>query len=863
VAEKAACLDILAQLHKSGALREAYAKPSAVEITTPDSKSFGDGVSVQKAKATEPPEVSSPEGAFAMDNKARHDVFDYAARFLCVPTFRYFTKASSGEIDRDPYEATIELEERGIKAKASGRSARDAEAAAAINFFELADRHENNSRAIKDNSALSSGNAKLFCQWFQIVYPDNNFRVVGPNLTTGIVGPAWKVQMLLNDEAIGDAVEIRGEAGKEEQVEDLAYLTAAIALQKTDASLLPEFVKDLPNLMKGKLRSLTSSPVSLEIDSDSATLMEQTIDLASLPNTTESIELNVYGQDGRPKTRRHSLQSPFGNLVLQRQQEALDRDTHHDRLRKKKAELPMNRHRHEVLSQVEKNIYSIILGDTGSGKTTQVPQILLEDAIMNNSGTACNIICTQPRRIAATSVARRVAIERGERLGKNVGYQVRLDSMLPRQAGSITYCTTGILLMRLQHALNDVLDSYSHLVIDEVHERDNDLDFLLLVLRKAIQERLLAGKTVPKVVLMSATMEVELFAKYFDRSLPSGEIVKCPTLEIPGRLYPVTEKYLEEVCEILQDQYPGQLNFLKEEIDTEAYIEQEQRFAASEPIRARYPTLAHNSATATKGNEAFPMVLEAQPAQLYDSDDPSTELMEALVPIAFASAIVAHLARTTNHGAILVFLPGLKEILDVDRCLRSSRPFGVDFRDLSRFKICLLHSTISSAGQSEVFDPVPEGCRKIILATNIAETSVTIPEVRYVVDSGKIREKHYDPVGRITKLKCTWISKSNSKQRAGRAGRVQDGYYYALFSKARLDSMRSSALPEILRSDLQEVCVDIKAQDFNMPIRNFLAAAIEPPSPQAVAYALQNLQELEVLTEDEVLTPLGRILASL
>ncbi|KAL8960097.1 MAG: hypothetical protein Q9183_005522 [Haloplaca sp. 2 TL-2023] len=189
-------------------------------------------------------------------------------------------------------------------------------------------------------------------------------------------------------------------------------------------------------------------------------------------------------------------------------------------------------------------------------------------------------------------------------------------------------------------------------------------------------------------------------------------------------------------------------------------------------------------------------------------------------------------------------------------------PLGVNFRDESQFKIYLLHSSQPSA-QREVFDGVPEGCRKIILSTNIAETSITIPDVQHVVDTGKLREKQYDQSSRITQLKCTWISKSNSKQRAGRAGRVQNGNYYALFSSERYNKLRAVGLPEMLRSDLQEICLDIKTQAFQYPIRQFLAEALEPPSPATVNASMLNLQALDALTEEEQITPLGRLLASL
>jgi HrpA-like RNA helicase len=204
----------------------------------------------------------------------------------------------------------------------------------------------------------------------------------------------------------------------------------------------------------------------------------------------------------------------------------------------------------------------------------------------------------------------------------------------------------------------------------------------------------------------------------------------------------------------------------------------------------------------------------------------------------------------------------LAEIVKTEEILKGQKLLGIDFGNDRKFKISKLHSSIP-ADQADVFNAVPQGCRKIILATNIAETSITIPDVQFVVDCGKLREKRYDQLRRITKLQCTWISKSNAKQRAGRAGRVQDGNYYALYSKKRYDSLRVIGLPEMLRSDLQEVCLDIKSHGFKRSIREVLSDAIEPPPSNAVDASVTELQKLDVLTDDEKLTPLGKLLASL
>lgn len=173
--------------------------------------------------------------------------------------------------------------------------------------------------------------------------------------------------------------------------------------------------------------------------------------------------------------------------------------------------------------------------------------------------------------------------------------------------------------------------------------------------------------------------------------------------------------------------------------------------------------------------------------------------------------------------------------------LLQDKPLGVDFSDGSRFKLCQTHSELRDQ-QLEAFGAVPSGCRKIIITTNIAETSITIPDVQHVIDSGRCREKSYHHATRTTSLTSVWISKSNSKQRAGRAGRVQDGNYYALFSRARYDSLQPVQTAQIHRSDLQEICLQIKRQSFQIPIRGFLEAALEPPSPSAVESAIAALQ---------------------
>lgn len=357
--------------------------------------------------------------------------------------------------------------------------------------------------------------------------------------------------------------------------------------------------------------------------------------------------------------------------------------------------------------------------------------------------------------------------------------------------------------------------------------------------------RVAAGKKVPRVVLMSATINAESFATYFRGSLPSDQAKDCPTLSVPGRTFPVKERYLEEILPEIQNSHSNQALALLQDKETNAYLEAEKS--------------GLNNAMRTGHSQE--LVIDWKNKSSATDDGEVDNKNDALIPLGLAALTIAHIAKTTSDGAILVFLPGLDEITSLDSLLRTDSRLGVDFNDTDRFRMHMLHSSIPD--QRTVFDPIPDGCRKIILSTNIAETSVTIPDVQFVVDTGKSREKRYDQVRRITRLQCTWISQSNAKQRAGRAGRVQNGNYYALYTRQRRDELRAVGLPELLRSDLQEVCLDVKSQAFQMPVREFLAEALEPPPATGVDSALQNLVSLGALTAEETLTPLGRLLAQL
>lgn len=825
-------LAMLSKLHTDGYLRAIYADPAEhIDADT-----------------------------LSAESDAIMEVYDYAARFGLVPTIsirklpslRSRGRGKGGSLGAAEF--TIELPEQNIRASTVARKLEVGLIGASIKFKEQAESfHAMNGDApsgAEDSTTLTSATIKDFPEFLK----SQGMNLELQHKQTSIPvhpGSAQHCQVLLDGQPVGPPTV----STKKQKAESMALLSAATLIAKEKPDLKSEYLARLSKSGGGLL--VPVRPVTLELDPDAAYAMEQTYRLAreqGLPDESDMIE----SDEGRGRASRHFDRSLPANQVeaksriLKEQRQAFETDPSLEQLRQKRAELPMTQFSQQVLTQIQNYTFSVVIGATGSGKTTQVPQILLDDAIAADEGALCNIVCTQPRRIAATSVARRVADERNEKLRQSVGYQVRFDATLPQPGGSITYCTTGILLQQLQNNPDEVLDSLSHIVVDEVHERDILIDFLLILIKKNVHARLAQGKRVPKIVLMSATIDADLFMRYFTYKRPDGSRVECPSISVPGRTFPVKEHFLDDILGQLRERYGRKFDMAMDvDRDSQDYLKAERAFR---PTNSRAGSDTENGAETTIDWRRGKTV--GADGQVVDEKE------DALVPLNLVGATIAHIAETTQDGAILVFLPGIEEIRKVDKFL-DERPFGVNFSDPAKFQLHRLHSSVPAAEQSAVFNPVPEGCRKIILSTNIAETSVTIPDIQYVVDTGKLREKRYDQLRRITKLQCTWVSKSNSKQRAGRAGRVQNGNYFALFTRGRFNSLRNIGLPEMLRSDLQEVCLDIKAQAFKTPIRQFLSEALEPPSPSAVDSSVSNLVSLEALTEEEKLTALGRFLAAL
>uniref|UniRef100_A0A4W5P9X5 ATP-dependent DNA/RNA helicase DHX36 n=1 Tax=Hucho hucho TaxID=62062 RepID=A0A4W5P9X5_9TELE len=422
----------------------------------------------------------------------------------------------------------------------------------------------------------------------------------------------------------------------------------------------------------------------------------------------------------------------------------------------------------ELVELIRSSQVLVVSGETGCGKTTQVTQFILDDYIERGMGSVCRVVCTQPRRISAISVAERVAAERAESVGdgNSCGYQIRLQSRLPRKQGSVLYCTTGIILQWLRSS--PLLSTISHLVLDEIHERNLHSDVLLIIVKDLLRVR-----QDLKVILMSATLNAEKFSKYFDN---------CPMIHIPGMTFPVQEFLLED---------------------------------------GGWPCYAHT--IRDKYSDRTIDVLE-----MMDDDDK--------IDLELIVQLIRHIVLSQEEGAILVFLPGWDNISGLNDLLMAQQMFKSD-----GFVIIPLHSLMPTVTQTSVFKRPPPGVRKIVIATNIAETSITIDDVVFVIDGGKIKETHFDTQNNISTMTAEWVSLANAKQRRGRA-------VFLPLSPLCLSYLSPSICFCILKLG---------------PIAEFLRKALDPPTEEAVTLAITHLMDLNALDRSEALTPLGFHLARL
>ncbi|XP_017282872.1 3'-5' RNA helicase YTHDC2 [Kryptolebias marmoratus] len=643
--------------------------------------------------------------------------------------------------------------------------------------------------------------------------------------------------------------------------------------------------------------------------------------------------------------------------------------------------LPVHKHQEEIVQLIRENRVVIVVGETGSGKTTQIPQFLLDNCSKN--GQPCRIFCTQPRRLAAIAVAERVAAERGENVGQTVGYHIRLESRVSPKT-LLTFCTSGVLLRTLM-AGDGSLTTVTHVIVDEVHERDGLTDFLLTKMRDVLQK-------IPtlKLILSSAALDVDLFLQYFG---------SCPVIHLEGRQFDVKEFFLEDIlrltgfnrrdmsaykeetqrkekkqkcltewCEAVEissdgekpsslvlapgllhaggagdgdDQAINQLNdsgaeqldpWLVREMDSSIsniFLHEDQdafgqlfNLLLNESVHVDY-THSETGCTAlmaAAGRGFLPQIQQllsmgadinmkaangwtaldfakhfqqAEAMDLLNSSIPlgegsnpeesaltrsataelSPEEQELLkvyhhsfddqwVDLDLIMTLLHNICSTTSEGAVLIFLPGYDEIVSLrDHILYDDKRFSTHPES---YQVFTLHSDMQTMDQKKAMKPTPSGVRKIILSTNIAETSITINDVVFVIDSGKVKEKSFDTLSRVSMLKTVWISKASVLQRKGRAGRCRPGICFHLFSQLRFNNMPEFQVPQLLRMPLQELCLQTKLlAPSSCPVAEFLSKAPQPPPRHAIQSAVQMLKTIDALDQHEDLTDLGYHLADL
>uniref|UniRef100_A0A665TY72 ATP-dependent DNA/RNA helicase DHX36 n=1 Tax=Echeneis naucrates TaxID=173247 RepID=A0A665TY72_ECHNA len=485
----------------------------------------------------------------------------------------------------------------------------------------------------------------------------------------------------------------------------------------------------------------------------------------------------------------------------------------------------------ELVKLINSNRVLVVSGETGCGKTTQVTQFILDDHIDRGMGSMCRVVCTQPRRISAISVAERVAAERAESVGNgnSCGYQIRLQSRLPRRQGSVLYCTTGIILQWLRS--DRLLSSISHLVLDEIHERNLQSDVLLIIVKELLNLR-----DDLKIILMSATLNAEKFSKYF------GVQPRLQHTEFLFFFFCIGKRLSQTNTKPLyypqnQDRRSSRKQgFWQGRNSRPEKEEKEAEYKESWPYYARTLHQRYSDQTIAA-------------LEMLDNDDK--------IDLELVLALIRHIVLNEEDGAILVFLPGWDNISSLNDLLMAQQMFRSD-----RFVIIPLHSLMPTVNQTQVFKRPPPGVRKIVIATNIAETSITIDDVVYVIDGGKIKETNFDTKNNISTMTAEWVSLANAKQRKGRAGRVCPGKCYHLYNGLRASLLDAYQLPEIMRTPLEELCLQIKILKLGS-IARFLEKALDPPTEKAVSLAIKNLLDLNALDHSENLTALGFHLARL
>src|SRR5919205_27904 len=430
------------------------------------------------------------------------------------------------------------------------------------------------------------------------------------------------------------------------------------------------------------------------------------------------------------------------------------------------AELPVSERREDLMAAIAANQVTIIAGETGSGKTTQIPKMCLELGLGENG----LIGHTQPRRLAARTVAERIAEELGVEIGQEVGFQVRFTGEVSKST-KVKLMTDGILLAEIQR--DKLLRKYNAIIIDEAHERSLNIDFILGYLKRILPQR-------PdlKVIITSATIDPERFAKHF-----GSDEEPAPIVEVSGRTF---------------------------------------------PVEIRYRPLSQPAGGPSGDDED-----NSSDDELEEDRDPLDAVCDAVDELALEAP-----------GDILIFFSGEREIRDAADALQSRIQSN---RRLAGTEVLPLFARLSLQEQHRVFNP--GGKRRIVLATNVAETSLTVPGIKYVIDTGTARISRYSHRTKVQRLPIERVSQASANQRSGRCGRVSDGIAIRLYSEEDFESRPLYTDPEILRTNLAAVILQMTAMGVARgpkDIENF--PFVEPPDSRAINDGVTLLRELGALT---------------
>lgn len=430
---------------------------------------------------------------------------------------------------------------------------------------------------------------------------------------------------------------------------------------------------------------------------------------------------------------------------------------------RKRIQLPVWEYQSKFIDLLDQSQIIVLVGETGSGKTTQIPQWCVD--YCRKRKIRIGVSCTQPRRVAAMSVATRVAEEMDVQLGQEVGYSIRFEDCCSQRT-ILKYCTDGMLL---REAMSDpLLEAYSIILLDEAHERTLSTDILMGVLKQVVTKR-----SDLKIIVMSATLDAGKFQQYFDNA---------PLMNVPGRTHPV---------------------------------------------------------------------------EIFYTPEPERDYLEA----AIRTVIQIHVCE--EEGDCLVFLTGQEEIEEA--CKRIKREIDNLGPDVGQLKCIPLYSTLPPNLQQRIFEPAPPNRsngavgRKVVISTNIAETSLTIDGVVYVIDPGFSKQKVYNPRIRVESLLVSPISRASAQQRAGRAGRTKPGKCFRLYTeKAFKNDMQEQTYPEILRSNLGTVVLQLKKLGIHDLVHfDFM----DPPAPETLMRALELLNYIGALDDEGEMTDIGAIMA--